>query len=92
MYAAKESTTALTKASLASARLDETERSTAGGSQGGKKLLEMASLIPLESQNFSCASGLCFKIKKAPQTTSVVLIFLGVNQMTVHTETHFHNA
>ena len=31
MYAAKESTTALTKASLASARLDETERSTAVG-------------------------------------------------------------
>lgn len=52
MYAAKESTTALTKASLASARLDETERSTAGRLQGGKKLLDMASLSPLNESEF----------------------------------------
>lgn len=67
MYAAKESTTALTKASLASARLDETERSTAGGVEGGKQLLEAPSLIPLNFENFSYASGLCFQTKKSPK-------------------------
>lgn len=55
MYAAKESTTALTKASLASERLDETERSTAVGSEGYKKLIQVASFIPLNSENLSCA-------------------------------------
>lgn len=54
MYAAKESTTALTKASLASARLDETERSTAVGLERYNKLLEVASFIPLNFESISC--------------------------------------
>lgn len=67
MYDDKESTTALTKASLASARLDETERSTAAVVQGGKKLPDMTPLIPLNFENLSCASRLCFKTKKSPK-------------------------
>lgn len=64
MYAAKESTTALTKASLASERLDETERSTAVGLEGYKKLLELTSFIPLNFLNINCALSDILDFKK----------------------------
>lgn len=50
IYADKESTTALTKASLASERLDETERSTAVGLEEQKRLVELTSFVPFSIQ------------------------------------------